>query len=53
MMKMVQIDEKEMAEFRKIGGQPLWEKWVKDNEGKIPARELLNLVLDTIKKETQ
>lgn len=53
MMKMVQIDEKEMAEFRKIGGQPLWEQWVKDNEGKIPARELLNLVLNTIKKETQ
>ena len=43
----VQIPEKEMAEFRRIAGKPLWEEWVKENEGKLPARELLDLVLKT------
>ncbi len=43
----VQIDEAEMAEFRRIGGQPLWDDWVKENEGEIPAQELLDLVLKT------
>ncbi len=43
----VTLPEAEMAEFRKIGGQPLWNEWVKENEGKIPAQELLDLVLKT------
>ncbi len=43
----VEIPEAEMAEFRRIGGQPLWNEWVKENEGKIPAQELLDLVLKT------
>ncbi len=43
----VQIPEKEMAEFRRIAGKPLWEEWVKENEGKLPAQELLDLVLKT------
>lgn len=52
MMKMVTIDEKEMAEFRRIGGRPLWNDWVKENEGDIPAQELLDLVLKTAKEAT-
>ena len=43
------IPEDEMAEFRKIGGEPLWNEWVKENEGKIPAQELLDLVLKAAK----
>ncbi len=43
----VQIPEAEMAEFRRIGGEPLWNEWVKENEGEIPAQELLDLVLKT------
>jgi TRAP-type C4-dicarboxylate transport system substrate-binding protein len=46
-MEAIKIDEKEMAEFRRIGGEPLWNDWVKENEGKIPAQELLDLVLKT------
>ena len=45
----VKILENEMAEFRKIGGEPLWNDWVRENEGKIPAQELLDLVLKTAK----
>ena len=43
------LPEEEMAEFRRIGGEPLWKEWVKENEGKIPAQELLDLVLSTAK----
>ena len=46
-MKAVKFSEKDLAEFRKIGGKPVWDAWVKENEGKIPARELLDLVLKT------
>jgi hypothetical protein len=38
-----------MAAFRKMAGMPLWKKWVKENEGKIPAQELLDIVLKTAK----
>jgi hypothetical protein len=47
---MVQIPENEMAEFRKIAGKPVWDAWVKDNAGKVPAQELLDLVLKTAGK---
>ena len=45
----VKMPEDEMANFRKIAGEPLWNDWVKENEGKIPARELLDIVLKTAK----
>ena len=45
----VQIADEEMAEFRRIGGEPIWEEWVKENEGEFPARDLLNIVLETAK----
>ena len=46
-IKMIQIPEEEMAEFRRIAGKPVWDAWVKDNEDKLPAQELLDLVLKT------
>ena len=49
-LKMVQIPENEMAEFRKIAGKPVWDAWVADNKAKIPAQELLDLVLKTAGK---
>ncbi|MCH9674204.1 MAG: TRAP transporter substrate-binding protein DctP [Gammaproteobacteria bacterium] len=44
-IKMIQIPEDQMAEFRKIAGEPVWEAWVADNADKCPAQELLDLVL--------
>lgn len=41
-----------MAEFRAKAGKPVWEAWVKDNEGRVPARELLDLVLKTANEES-
>ena len=49
-MKAVKFSEKDLAEFRKIGGKPVWDAWVKENEGEIPAQELLDLVLKTAKQ---
>ena len=46
-VKMIKIPDDQMAEFRKIAGKPVWEKWVADNSGKIPAQELLDLVMKT------
>ena len=46
----VKIPEDQMANFRKIAGQPLWNDWVKEMEGKIPAQELLDIVLKTAKE---
>ena len=48
-IQMVQIPEDEMAGFREIAGQPVWDAWVEDNQGDLPARELLDLVLSTAK----
>ena len=45
----VKMPEDEMANFRKIAGEQLWNDWVKENEGKIPAQELLDIVLKTAK----
>lgn len=41
----------ELAEFRKLGAQPVWDKWVADMTAKgIPAKELLQLIVDTSAK---
>jgi TRAP-type C4-dicarboxylate transport system substrate-binding protein len=48
-IQMVQIPEEEMAEFRRIAGEPAWNAWVEENKDKIPAQELLDLVLSTAK----
>ena len=48
-IQMVQIPEDEMAGFREIAGQPVWDAWVEDNQGDLPAQELLDLVLSTAK----
>ena len=46
-MKAIQIDEGQMANFRKIGGQPLWNAWVKENARFFDSQSLLDLVLKT------
>lgn len=46
-LKAVTISGSEMTQFRRIGGEPVWDEWVKENEGKIPAKILLDLVLKT------
>jgi len=50
-LQKIVYSEEELAEFRRVGGGPVWEAWVKENEGHgVPARELLDLVLKTAKE---
>ena len=48
-IQMVEIPEAEMVEFRRIGGEPVWNAWVENNRDELPAQELLDLVLSTAK----
>ncbi len=41
----------DLAEFRRVGAQPVWDKWVAEMGAKgIPAKELLQLIVDTSAK---
>ncbi|MGB7184735.1 MAG: TRAP transporter substrate-binding protein DctP [Burkholderiaceae bacterium] len=44
--EIVYSDE-ELAKFRKIAGQPVYDKWVADNKDKFDAASLLKFVMDT------
>lgn len=47
-MKAITIPEDQMAEFRKVAGQPIWDEWVKETAPSVPeAQELLDLLLKT------
>jgi len=43
----IAISDRDLNEFRRVGGEPVWDAWVKENEGEIPAQALLDLVLKT------
>ena len=44
----------ELAEFRKIGAQPVWDKWVADVTAKgAPGKELLQLLFDVSAQATK
>ena len=46
-LRMVEFPASEMKQFRRIAGKPIWDAWVDENEGEIPAQQLLDLVMDT------
>lgn len=49
-MKAVKFSDADLAAFRKVGGKPVWDKWVAQAKGEVPnAQELLDLVLKTAK----
>jgi TRAP-type C4-dicarboxylate transport system substrate-binding protein len=46
----VTFSQKDLAEFAKIGGKPVWDAWVAEAKGEVPnAQQLLDLVLKTAK----
>lgn len=50
-LKPIVYPDSELARFHKIGGKPVWDKWVKEHSAKgVPAQELLDLVMNTAKK---
>ncbi len=45
-LQFIKFTPDELAAFRKVGGQPVWEDWVTKREAQgIPGRELLNFLL--------
>jgi len=49
-IKEVIFSEADLDKFRKVGGQPVWDAWVKENKAQVPnAQELIDLVLKTAK----
>jgi hypothetical protein len=47
-----ELPEAEVARWRKVGGEPIWEEWVKKMEAKghKEARAILNDTLEMLKK---
>ncbi|MDA0984133.1 MAG: TRAP transporter substrate-binding protein DctP [Proteobacteria bacterium] len=43
----VRYSEGQLADFRKVAGKPVWDKWVNDNKGKFDAQGVLDLVFKT------
>jgi TRAP-type C4-dicarboxylate transport system substrate-binding protein len=50
-LEFITYSEAELAEFRKIGGRPVWDKWAAETSAKgVPAKELLELILQAAAK---
>lgn len=50
-LQPITYSDAELDRFRTIGGKPVWDKWVSESSAKgVPARELLDLVMNTAKK---
>lgn len=47
--EIVYTDE-QLAEFRKVAGQPVWDQWVEENKGKFDARQLIDFVMAEAEK---
>jgi TRAP-type C4-dicarboxylate transport system substrate-binding protein len=46
---MVKYTDEELAGFRKVGGQPVYDKWIATNKDKFDAKGLLDFVMKTAK----
>jgi TRAP-type mannitol/chloroaromatic compound transport system substrate-binding protein len=52
-LKAVRYSDAQLAEFRRIAGKPVWDKWVADNKDKFDGQELIDLVLKTAAAATK
>lgn len=52
-LKRITITPEMQANFRKRAGQPVWDNWAKEMEGKgLPGRQVLDFLLASIEKAT-
>ena len=50
-IEFIHYSDQEMADFRKVAGEPVWQEWVSHRGGQgVPAREILDLVLSAAKQ---
>jgi TRAP-type C4-dicarboxylate transport system substrate-binding protein len=48
--KEIKYSAAELAKFREVAGQPVYDKWIAANKDKFDAKALLDFVMDTAKK---
>lgn len=48
-MTAVTYSDAQLAEIRRLGAQPVWDDWVKKNQGKFDAQGLLDYILEAAK----
>jgi len=48
-LKEIKYSDAELAKFRKVGGQPVYDQWVADNKDKFDAQALLDAVFAAAK----
>jgi TRAP-type C4-dicarboxylate transport system substrate-binding protein len=49
-LEFIKYSDADLAHFRKVGAEPVWEEWIQRVEAKgVPGRELVKLILDTAK----
>jgi len=49
-LKEIRYSEADLKRFEELGGKPVWEKWVADNQSKFDAQGVLNAMLQEIAK---
>lgn len=49
-LKEIKYSDAELAKFREIAGQPVYDKWIEANKDKFDAKGLLDFVMQTAKK---
>lgn len=49
-LEEVKYTDEQLAEFRRVAGQPVWDKWVADNQDKFDAKGLLDDLLAAIEE---
>ena len=49
-MTPVTFSDEELAGFREVGGQPVWDEWVEKNKDSFDAQGLLDAVMEAAKQ---
>jgi hypothetical protein len=47
-LKEIRYSEADLKKFEEVGGRPIWDKWVADNQSKFDAKGLLDAMLKEI-----
>jgi TRAP-type mannitol/chloroaromatic compound transport system substrate-binding protein len=44
-LKPVTYTKEQLAEFRRVAGKPVWDKWIEENKGRFNGQELIDVIL--------
>jgi hypothetical protein len=43
-LKPVTYTPAQLAEFQRVAGKPVWDKWVEENKGRFNGQELIDMI---------